>query len=234
MNPFKLLQSAVFPRQTQSVAQLSGKESWELDWQCEWASEVSHAKTRTKILEYWKTFRHLDEFVSIANITPATQILDVGCGISTVLHFLDGTKIGIDPLADEYREIYTYPNDIEIVNAPGESIPFDAGRFDVVTCSNCIDHTSTPATVLSEIQRVLRKGGHLLLTCEVFSQDIGVRNEAHPHSLTIEQLRQLVGRFAIIKEWTSPWYGLKRYCEGKRPTPQTEHILLLQNLTLPQ
>src|SRR5205814_9711167 len=126
----------------------------------------------------------LDDIKDLAAIDDDSEILDVGCGLSSVLHFVPGRRTGADPLGDRYRSIYQYP--FEVVQAPGESLPFDDDRFDVVFSSNCLDHTSDPEQVLVEIRRVLRPGGHFALTAEIYPEDLGERNLGHPHTFTIE------------------------------------------------
>lgn len=205
------------------------KEDWEFQWQVDnWVGLFQKPEIYDKCREYWNTHRHLQDIAAIVPLNDESRILDVGCGISTVLCFLPGRRVGIDPLADRYRAAFRYPAGIELRAAPGEAIPFEAGAFDVVFCSNCIDHTTDPVQTISEIRRVLRPGGWFVLTCEVFARDQGARNEGHPHSLTAAALRRLAAPFECVREWQSPWYGLRGYALGHPPTAQMEHILLLQ------
>jgi len=72
-----------------------GKSLTELSFQATWARQFR--RERAKALEYWRRYRYFDEILML--IQPGQKrILDVGCGISTVLHFLDGERVGIDPL----------------------------------------------------------------------------------------------------------------------------------------
>jgi cyclopropane fatty-acyl-phospholipid synthase-like methyltransferase len=52
------------------------------------------------VREYWRTYRYFDETLSVVPLDEQSKILDIGCGISTVLHFLPGQRFGIDPFAD--------------------------------------------------------------------------------------------------------------------------------------
>src|SRR3970282_2303598 len=83
------------------------KEKAELMFQKRWAGIFSENKD--KVLEYWKRYRYLDEIIAICRPTVASRILDVGCGISSVLHYLPGDKVGADQLADAYRKTYLSP-----------------------------------------------------------------------------------------------------------------------------
>lgn len=205
------------------------KEDLEFEWQCnEWCGLYRDPENKKKVLEYWVNYRYLDEIRKRVVFNDESFILDVGCGISTVLHYLPGHRYGIDPLADRYKTIYDYPNDIDIRAAYGEFIPFTNCFFDVVFSSNCIDHTNDPRQAIAEIWRVLKPGGHFILTCEVFQTDIGRRDSAHPYSMTLDKLHMLIKEFQIVAHWDSPWVGLKNYIVGKPPSEQREYIFLLK------
>lgn len=207
---------------------LKRKEDWEFRWQAaKWAALFREPANQAKCLEYWVRHRHLEDIRRLVPMGPGSSILDVGCGISTVLHFLPGRRSGVDPLGDRYRAIYRYPDELDIRRAYAESLPFPDRTFDVVFCSNCIDHVSDPEKAVAEMERVLRAGGHLVLTCEVFDEDPGKRNAGHPHGLTAESLRALVSGFTPVAAWDSPWIGLRAYVLGEPATDQREHILLL-------
>jgi SAM-dependent methyltransferase len=207
---------------------LAAKEQWEFDWQRkEWVNLFRKAENQSKVLQYWVTYRHLTEIRDIIRIDESSRVLDVGCGISTVLHYLPGHRFGIDPLAERYKRLYRYPAGIDIRTAYGESIPFESESFDVVFCSNCIDHTSDAVQTIAEIQRVLRPTGHFVLTCEVFAEDLGKRNDGHPYSMTIEKLTKLIEDFRMLAHWDSPWIGLKNYVTGEGASDQREHIFVL-------
>ena len=209
-------------------AGLTTKQAWELEWQREWVRLFSQPGVKQKVNAYWREFRHLDEVLQLVGADSNSKVLDVGCGISTVLHFLEGERTGIDPLADYYRQIYSYPPGVSVVAGSGEQLPFPDGHFNLVFCSNCIDHTTSPSQVIGEIERVLAPQGCLLLTCEVFERRGGPRNEAHPHTMTVAALDELVKCFTRVRTWLSPWYGLHNYVSGAPATSQQEYVVLCQ------
>ena len=112
------------------ISRLMDKRTTELAFQTIWAKEFR--KNRQKVLEYWEQYRCLEEIKAIINFREDMNVLDVGCGLSTVLHFVKGRRYGIDPLADSYKQIYDFPEDIRIQKAVGEDIPFADEFFDVV------------------------------------------------------------------------------------------------------
>jgi ubiquinone/menaquinone biosynthesis C-methylase UbiE len=147
------------------------------------------------VFEDWEKYHGLTKILAVLKIKNTTKILDVGCGISTVLHYIPvGLKYGIDPLANYYRLFYRYPKDIKIQRGSGENIPFPDNQFDVTFCSNAIDHTSNPLKVISEINRILKPNGYFVLTVEIFNEKVE-RGVAHPHSLSEADVRGLLKKY---------------------------------------
>jgi len=202
------------------------KYAAELIFQREWAEEFKDNKVQ--VLEYWKKYRYLEDIKTLCNIKNETKILDVGCGISTVLHFIEGEKHGIDPLADEYKKLYTYPAGINIQKSFGENIPFPEQYFDVVFCSNVLDHVTTPQKTIDEIYRVSKPTGYFVLTVEIFEEKIN-RDPAHPYCLTKKDIHSLLAAgFNIIFEKESPWTGLRNYVNGLKGGHNKELIMVCE------
>jgi ubiquinone/menaquinone biosynthesis C-methylase UbiE len=95
----------------------------------------------------------------------------------------------------------------------GEELPYADGTFDAALALNVIDHVESPPRCLSEAARVLRPGGLLLLSCNVYARTwlllrearlwlLGERNNdvLHPHHFTAPNLLSLVGeRFSVLE-----------------------------------
>jgi len=201
-----------------------GKSLTELSFQATWARQFR--RERAKALEYWRRYRYFDEILML--IQPGQKrILDVGCGISTVLHFLDGERVGIDPLAEWYKQLYAYPDGIQIRRAAGERIPFPDASFDVVFCSNALDHTTDPAATVAEIYRVLKPSGYFVLTVEIFTHP-GPRDAGHPHSFRRDDVVRLLGeRFEICFRKESEWIGLQNYTLGRTRHHRTNELVVV-------
>jgi ubiquinone/menaquinone biosynthesis C-methylase UbiE len=203
--------AAIKPAPLKSVARLVYKIPWiqkiladhlkvttELDFQKLYVKQFE--ANPSMILEDWKTYHDLDKILEICKIQSTTKVLDVGCGISTVLHWIDGERYGIDPLAEEYMKIYSYPEGIRIAKASGEEIPFPNEYFDVVFCSNALDHFSKPERAIDEIHRVLKAGGYFVLAVEFF-EGKKPRDFAHPHTFTKEYAYSLLEtKFRVVFE----------------------------------
>jgi 2-polyprenyl-3-methyl-5-hydroxy-6-metoxy-1,4-benzoquinol methylase len=119
------------------------KEDGELIFQKTWVNSFKFNKDL--YLKNWEENYFLRKIIELTHINQKTCILDVGCGVSSVLHFVEGKKWGIDPLAESYKKLYRYPKDIIIKKGVGEKIAFREGFFDVVFSTNSLDHTDNPA-----------------------------------------------------------------------------------------
>lgn len=208
---------------------ISNKYYSELGWQNRWAP-VFQANI-DKVREYWREYRYFDDILRIVQPGNNTRILDVGCGISTVLHFLPGHRFGIDPLAEEYKRIYRYPEGIDVRQGFGEAIPFPDEAFDAVFCSNVLDHTSDPPRVVEEIRRVLRPAGYLVLTVEIFP-GARERDLSHPHAFTREQVTELLrGSFDILFSKESPWIMLLHYVDGSMKREGDQLVMVCRKIS---
>jgi SAM-dependent methyltransferase len=92
-------------------------------------------------------------------------ILDLGCGTKPYEPLLatpGGRWVGVDnptTMAGSYNE-FTLADTF----ADAHDLPFPAGDFDTVICTQVLEHVAEPVRVLREAARVLRPGGILLLT----------------------------------------------------------------------
>ncbi|MGW0843146.1 class I SAM-dependent methyltransferase [Streptomyces sp. NPDC002787] len=108
-----------------------------------------------------------------AALGPATRgtrtILDIGCGdgtaAATAAPLLPGHRIiGVDWSQDALRRARTrVPYAIRGELADG-GLPFRSESADAVLFSEVIEHLVDPDSALDEIHRVLRPGGHLMLS----------------------------------------------------------------------
>jgi SAM-dependent methyltransferase len=97
------------------------------------------------------------------------RLLDIGCGPRGSLEWahMAAERVGLDPLADAYRELGIEAHAMSYVAAPAEAVPFEDGRFDVVSLLNALDHVDDVDAAIIEVSRVTKPGGTLLLVVEV-------------------------------------------------------------------
>lgn len=97
------------------------------------------------------------------------RILDLGCGPRRELEWARGAaeRVGLDPLADDYRRLMGDDGRMRLVAGVGERMPFADDSFDVVASLNSLDHVDDLERVVSEVKRVLAPGGIVVLLTDV-------------------------------------------------------------------
>jgi SAM-dependent methyltransferase len=115
--------------------------------------------------------RMTDETLQTIDLKSGERVLDVGCGRgldllslqtnSSALFGFDGSKVMIN-IARENFEDQGVPNRLALGSA--EHLPYKQHSFDKVYCKGAIDHFYDPGLALSEMVRVLKPGGQLIVS----------------------------------------------------------------------
>lgn len=99
---------------------------------------------------------------------PGTRVLDVGCGRGRHLHaFMErdgvtavGVDLNLDDLTASREGLVAFGGERALVaRADALRLPFADGAFDLVVCSEVLEHLPDYQTALDEIDRVTRPGG---------------------------------------------------------------------------
>jgi SAM-dependent methyltransferase len=104
----------------------------------------------------------------LAEAKPGERVLDLGCGAGRFVAALQDA--GADPVGVELAEAAlerarrNVPGAELHALAPDGAIPLEDASVDLVWCSEVLEHVPDTAGLLSEVRRVLRTGGRLLLT----------------------------------------------------------------------
>lgn len=110
-------------------------------------------------------------------LVPSIRALDVGCGAGRHLLELSrfpGLFVGLDMAREDLRAMgymlaitereRTVEATIGAVQGDGERLPFEDGLFDLVICTETLEHVPDDKAILQELTRVLRPGGVLVLS----------------------------------------------------------------------
>ncbi len=109
------------------------------------------------IQRFWQRRRHrITTFWARA----AGRTLDVGCGSSVIVQSLNDT-VGLDVNFDKLR--FLRRRGIRLVRGSAMALPFRDETFDCLIHSQVIEHVPYDEALFSEIQRVLRPGGTLII-----------------------------------------------------------------------
>lgn len=115
------------------------------------------------------------DVLDLAGVAPGHRVLDIGCGTGTQAIATygrsqpGGSVVGVDAsgkmLAVARRKVGRAGLDIPFHHADAARLPFEDGRFDIVTITTAM-HMVPPdrrSLCLREAARVLRPGGRLLV-----------------------------------------------------------------------
>ena len=170
-------------------------------------------------LNFWKGFVKTDRFINgwvsnkktpelnqfvadfIKNV-PHETVLDIGSGVVSILNGLVPVTAA-DPLGDLYKLVFDYPKHklTAPIPCPAEELPYNA-EFDIVHCSNAIDHTQNPILAYSKMMDAVKPGGYLIIQ--------GFENEGtfenwegfHQNDISVEAntlcLKNQKGHLAVI------------------------------------
>lgn len=129
------------------------------------------------------------------------ELLDVGCGNRPYALLLSPTKyVGLD--------VATSPHDHTRFDATfdGVNIPFQDAQFDSLLCTEVLEHAREPQRLAAEIGRVLRPGGHALLTVPFV---LNHHEQPHDfHRFTRYGLDELLRTAGLEAVWVRPRGGV--------------------------
>jgi ubiquinone/menaquinone biosynthesis C-methylase UbiE len=145
---------------------------------------------------------------ALAHISAADRVLDLGCGagdLTAELQTHAASLVGVDVAEAALRRARVrHPGLSFLLAEIGGRLPLEDNSFDVVWSSEVIEHVPDTARWMSEVRRVLRPGGRLLLTTpshgrlrlavagvERYSAPLG----DHLHLYTAGSLRALLADF---------------------------------------
>lgn len=181
------------------------KEQQEL-YDAGWRGELERGKEQRGNLE-----TNLEFVAQAGALKPGDRILEIGCGIGTVVRELarqgcDVRGIDISQVAIEYgRRKYA---GIRLDVQPAEGLAFEDASFDVVLSFDLFEHIARVDAHVGEVRRVLKAGGcYLFQTPNKYSdmifETLALRSlawrRAHPSLHTPGQLRRRLAKhgFAV-------------------------------------
>lgn len=162
-------------------------------------------------------------------IPSKSLILDVGCGSG--MFVLCAREHGIEAYGqDLWKDLenpYVYSSSLS-------SISFPTDYFDYVTCHDVLEHVENPNSFLSEISRIIKQNGFLILDYPMFFSEEGKHHWKaieHLWMLSPAQLQKILTKhgFEITKTTYPEWEGKRLakivlFC--RKPPEQRTSILV--------
>ncbi|MDM8555638.1 methyltransferase domain-containing protein [Desulfococcaceae bacterium HSG7] len=120
---------------------------------------------------------------SLGKIDTGEQVLDIGCGagvdtiLAAMMTGLAGNVTGVDIVPEMLERAATNLRMTDLKNvtfkkASGENLPFPGDSFDVVISNGAINLIPDKERALTEIFRVLKPGGRLMMADQVASGSV--------------------------------------------------------------
>jgi SAM-dependent methyltransferase len=116
----------------------------------------------------------LAEFVT--GLGPVGVALDLGCGDGRVSALLDAGELTLADVSDVAleRAARRLPAAHVVALTPDAALPLPDNAFDLVLCTETIEHVRDVQLLLSEARRVLRPGGRLAVSTPAHSRLTGL------------------------------------------------------------
>lgn len=108
---------------------------------------------------------HLRRLASRLDIRKSNHVLDVACGVGEWLQACTGrgaTPFGVDLSQNAIAACKKNFTNGEFHTSPAETLPFDNGRFDVISCLGSLEHFVDQEKALAEMMRVSKDGAKFL------------------------------------------------------------------------
>ena len=113
--------------------------------------------SRIPIQRFWQRRRYA---IVLGMLGHTDSVLDVGCGSSKILEALPHA-VGLDLNFKPLR--FRRQTNRLVVNGDVHRLPFGDGAFGSVICSEMLEHVPFDARIFTELSRVLRPGGVLVV-----------------------------------------------------------------------
>jgi SAM-dependent methyltransferase len=164
------------------------------------------------------------------------MICDIGCGLGQSLAHYDGI-VGVD-LSLPYLVFAKKRTERDVVLADAHFLPFRSECFDGIILHDVLEHLKDPRKALSEVCKVLKRGGKLVITTPdstktriLYRLNIG-KNIGYPRfSATLKRW---------LREEAIKVYLLKRHIHEFAPSELTEllrisgfRVIRVRGVTIP-
>jgi SAM-dependent methyltransferase len=133
-------------------------------------------------------------------LAPGAHVLDAGCGSGRTMLDLAryGTVSGIE-LNEDAAAYAKERGDYDVRIGRLEELPWDPASFDLITCLDVVEHIPDDVRALSELRRVSRPGGWLLVTVPAYQALWSRHDEANHHQRRYG--RRTLAAAALAADW---------------------------------
>jgi SAM-dependent methyltransferase len=151
--------------------------------------------------------------------------LDVGCGNGELLRLIDAafphkrlTGVDLSTVVVEQNRAALPSMSFEARNIENDDLP--AG-FDVVLCTEVLEHLADPASAMKRLAAAAAPGGHVVVTCptgKVWPTERHFGHVRHPTPAQLEEWAKGAG--LVVEElwsWGFPFYAFTKWAQNVKP-----------------
>ncbi len=153
--------------------------------------------------------KYLAEFArrAAASIPKNSRVLDAGAGDTPYRSYFVQAHYDSTDLCEVEKNYGTLSYICDLKN-----LPIRADYYDLVFCSQTLEHVTDPNMVLAEIKRVLKPGGLLWLTAPFYYEEHEVPYDYYRYTqFGLSYLIQNVGLQLESIEWLEGYFGTLGY-----------------------
>lgn len=148
-------------------------------------------------MHWWYAGRRvlLASLIRTLQLPQSSQIVDIGCGTGFTLSLLSryGKVTGVDK-AESALAFCRKRGFTHVKKTDGKTLPFKKTAFDLVTCLDILEHIENENELLSEIKRVLKPLGYLIIFVPAFPflwSDLDIRSQ-HYRRYDLKKLKSIL------------------------------------------
>ena len=141
-----------------------------------WNDEMyaAHPTPYERGIARWIELARVRAVAGLAAVTAADAVLEIGCESGTLLASLSparrlvGADISLRALADAKARFAALGRAVELYQVDAErGLPFAPGEFDVVVCSEMLEHVHDPGAVTAHIRAICAPDTRVVLSVPI-------------------------------------------------------------------
>lgn len=146
---------------------------------------------------------HLHRYALACELATGLDVLDIACGEGYGSNLLAGfatSVVGVDVAADSiaHAAVKYRRRNLRYAHGSATAVPLPDAAVDLVVSFETIEHLREHDEMLSELRRVLRPGGRVIISSpdrRYYSEATGYTNPFHLRELSCDEFRTLIARF---------------------------------------
>jgi len=146
---------------------------------------------------------HLHRYAISIEMAKNRTVLDIACGEGYGASFLSKVAakvmaVDVDAATIEKAEEKYKADNLDFISGSILQIPFPDRSFDMITCFETLEHVAEHEEAMTELKRVLKPGGILMISTPDrtnYSEKRNYKNPFHKKELNAEEFKSLIRKF---------------------------------------